>query len=73
MAVCLLDSRGSGFRCSRRAEDLVTEEIEGCQDDAQDEDEDVGGYRKCHGKRKELPRGRRREMGRFLDNDTSRV
>jgi len=41
MAVCLLDSRGSGFLCSRRAEDLVTEEIEGCQDDAQDEDEDV--------------------------------
>jgi hypothetical protein len=58
MAVCLLDSRGSGFRCSGRAKDLVSEEIEGCQDDAQDEDEDVGGYRECHGKHKESERRR---------------
>jgi hypothetical protein len=73
MAVCLLDSRGSGFRCGRRAEDLVTEEIEGRQDDDQDEDEDVGGYRKCHGKRKEWQRsGGEEEMVRFLDKTTSR-
>jgi hypothetical protein len=57
MTVCLFDRGGSGFWLKRRAEDLVTEEIKSSQDDAQDEDEDVCGHWKRHGKFTEAQRG----------------
>jgi len=53
MTVCLLVDRDDrGFRFGGRVEDLVAEEIEGSQDDAQDEDKGVRGNGERHGKKR---------------------